>query len=49
MSVKKILISQSVPSNVTPFEALKEKFGVEIDFFPFFKIETLSSREFLAQ
>ena len=49
MSVKKILISQSVPSNVTPFEALKEKFGVEIDFFPFFKIETLSSREFRAQ
>ena len=38
MSVKKILISQNVPSNMAPFEALKEKFGIEIDFFPFFKI-----------
>lgn len=49
MSLKRILISQNQPSNMAAFESLKAKFGVEIDFFPFFKIETLTSREFRAQ
>ena len=35
--------------NVAPYEALKEKYGVQIDFMPFFLIEPLSSREFRAQ
>lgn len=35
--------------NVAPYEALKEKFGVQIDFMPFFLIEPLTSREFRAQ
>ena len=32
-----------------PYEALSEKFGVKIDFKPFFLIEPLSAREFRAQ
>ena len=49
MSVKKILISQNAPSNMGSYDALKEKFDVDIEFFPFFKIEPLSFREFRAQ
>mgnify|MGYP003563858963 FL=1 len=49
MSIKKILISQETPMNVAPYETIKEKFGVQIDFMPFFLIEPLTSREFRAQ
>ena len=49
MTVKKILISQQTPLNTSPYSALAEKYGVEIDFKPFFLIEPLSSREFRAQ
>ena len=49
MTVKKILISQQTPSNTSPFSALTEKYGVDIEFKPFFLIEPLSSREFRAQ
>lgn len=49
MTVKKILISQQTPLNTTPFTSLSEKYGVEIDFKPFFVIRPLSSREFRAQ
>ena len=33
----------------TPYAALREKYGVQIDFKPFFLIEPLSSREFRTQ
>ena len=46
MSVKKILISQQQPTTASPYTSISEKFGVEFDFKPFFKIEPLSSREF---
>ena len=46
MSVKKILISQQQPTTASPYTSIAEKFGVEFDFKPFFKIEPLSSREF---
>lgn len=49
MTVKKILISQQTPLNTSPYTAISEKYGVEIDFKPFFLIEPLSSREFRAQ
>lgn len=49
MSVSKILVSQPVPMNMTPYDTVKEKFGVEIDFRPFYLIEPLTSREFRAQ
>ena len=46
MSVKNILISQQQPKTASPYTSIAEKFGVEFDFKPFFKIEPLSSREF---
>ena len=49
MSVKKILISQQQPTTASPYTSIAEKFGVNFDFKPFFKIEPLTSREFRAQ
>ena len=49
MPVKNILISQSTPRVLTPYQAVTEKYGVEFEFRPFFLIEPLSSREFRAQ
>ena len=49
MSVKKILISQQQPMTASPYTAIAEKFGAEVDFKPFFKIEPLTSREFRTQ
>ena len=46
MSVKNILISQQQPTTASPYTSIAEKFGVEFEFKPFFKIEPLSSREF---
>ena len=49
MCIKKILISQKQPSASSPYQNICEKYGVEVDFRPFFKMEPLSSREFRAQ
>ena len=49
MSVKNILISQQQPTTASPYTSIAEKFGVNFDFKPFFKIEPLTSREFRAQ
>ena len=49
MSIKKILISQQQPMTASPYTSIAEKFGVNFDFKPFFKIEPLTSREFRAQ
>jgi uroporphyrinogen-III synthase len=49
MSVKNILISQQQPMTASPYTSIAEKFGVNFDFKPFFKIEPLTSREFRAQ
>ena len=49
MSAKKILISQQQPMTASPYTSIAEKYGVEFDFKPFFKIEPLTSREFRAQ
>ena len=49
MSVKNILISQPQPTTASPYTSIAEKFGVNFDFKPFFKIEPLTSREFRAQ
>ena len=35
--------------NMAPYDAVKEKYGVEIDFRPFYLIEPLTSREFRSQ
>ena len=47
--VKKILISQQAPKAGSPYEALTEKYGINIDFVPFFLIEPIPSRDFRAQ
>jgi len=47
--MKKFLISQPVPSVASPLSALAEKYGLTIDFRPFFTIEPISSREFRTQ
>ena len=49
MSVKKILISQQPPKAASPYTSIAEKYGAEMDFIPFFKMEILTSREFRAQ
>lgn len=49
MTINKILISQRPLLNEAPYADLREKFGVEIDFMPFFLIEPLTSREFRTQ
>ena len=49
MNLKKILISQQQPKTVSPYDSISDKFGVEFDFKPFFKMEPLSSREFRSQ
>lgn len=49
MSIRKILISQQQPKTASPYDTIAEKFGVEFDFKPFFKMEPLTSREFRSQ
>ena len=49
MNLKKILISQQQPKTVSPYDSISDKFGVEFDFKPSFKMEPLSSREFRSQ
>ena len=50
MKIKKILISQPKPaSEKSPYYSLAEKFGVEMVFHPFIKVEGLSAREFRQQ
>ena len=49
MSVKKILISQQQPKTASPYTSIAEKFGAELDFRQFFKMEPLTSREFRSQ
>jgi len=48
-TVRKILVSQNAPHNIAPYEALSEKYGVQIDFKPFYIVEPLTSREFRTQ
>jgi uroporphyrinogen-III synthase len=47
--IKKILISQKEPKNMAPYAALSEKYGVSVDFRPFYVVEPLTSREFRSQ
>ncbi len=48
--VKKILVSQPKPSSdKSPYFNIERKYGVEIVFRPFIKVESLTPREFRAQ
>ena len=49
MKVTSILISQPAPQNSSPYTEIISKFGVNIDFLPFFKVEPLTAKEFRAQ
>ena len=47
LKIKKVLVSQPKPATEkSPYFDIAEKFGVEIDFRPFFKVEPLTSKEF---
>ncbi|MBD5267622.1 MAG: uroporphyrinogen-III synthase [Bacteroides sp.] len=47
MKVKKVLVSQPKPtSDKSPYYEIAEKYGVEINFRPFIKVEGLSAKEF---
>ena len=50
LCIKKLLVSQPKPaSEKSPYFDIAEKYGVEIDFRPFIKVEPLSSKEFRQQ
>lgn len=49
MKIKKILISQPRPQNSSPYSEIISKYGVSVDFLPFFKMEPLTAKEFRAQ
>jgi len=50
LKIKKVLVSQPKPtSEKSPYYDIAEKYGVKIDFRPFIKVESLSSKEFRQQ
>ena len=50
LNIKKLLVSQPKPaSEKSLYFDIAEKYGVEIDFRPFIKVEPLSSKEFRQQ
>ena len=50
LNIKKLLVSQPKPaSEKSPYFEIAEKYGVEIDFRPFIKVEPLSAKEFRQQ
>ena len=50
MKIKKVLVSQPKPaSDKSPYFDIAEKYGVEIVFRPFIKVESLSAKEFRQQ
>jgi len=50
LNIKKLLVSQPKPaSDKSPYFDIAEKYGVEIDFRPFIKVEPVSSKEFRQQ
>lgn len=47
MKVKKVLVSQPKPaSDKSPYYEIADKYGIQIDFRPFIKVEGLSAKEF---
>ena len=50
LNIKKLLVSHPKPtSEKSPYFDIAEKYGVEIDFRPFIKVEPLTSKEFRQQ
>ncbi|MBR1991752.1 MAG: uroporphyrinogen-III synthase [Bacteroidales bacterium] len=48
MKIKNILVSQNAPADFekSPYAELKKKYSINMDFFKFFRVEGLTSREF---
>lgn len=50
MKVTNILVSQPAPGNTqSPFSEITAKYGVQIEYHPFFRIEPLTAKEFRVQ
>ena len=49
MEIKRILISQPEPTGASPYSDLVAKKGLTIDFRPFFRVQGVSVRDFVAQ
>lgn len=49
MQIKKVIISQSTPKVIQPYEDLGAKYGITIDFVPFFTIQPVTSKEIRSQ
>ena len=49
MEIKRILISQKEPTGASPYTDLIAKWGLTVDFHPFFRVEGVSVRDFVAQ
>ncbi|MDL2244928.1 uroporphyrinogen-III synthase [Parabacteroides sp. OttesenSCG-928-J18] len=50
MTIKKMLVSQPKPaSEKSPYFDIAQKYGIDIDFRPFIKVEPLSAKEFRQQ
>lgn len=49
MKIKNILISQPEPTNGSPYSELISKHKINIDFIPFFRVESLTAKEFRLQ
>ncbi len=50
MNIRKILVSQPVPANgKSPYYDIAEKYGVEVVFRPFIRVESISSKDFRQQ
>ena len=50
MKIKKVLVSQPSPASAkSPYFDIAEKYGVEIEFRPIIKVESLSAKEFRQQ
>lgn len=45
----RILISQKEPSNLSAYKSLRENYGADVDFHPFFLIEQMPDKDFRAQ
>lgn len=49
MALKNVLISQPIPTGASPYADIETKFGVKVDFQPFFRVEGVSKRDFVSQ
>lgn len=49
MNIKKVLVSQPKPSEKSPYFDIAKRYGLDIEFRPFIKVEGLTAKEFRQQ